>query len=429
MPDKHLPLICRAVLASWLLLFPGLIHAQTPLLYEREFPSIGYATAEPEDAVAELQKRLSNGSVALEFNQQRGYLDSLLQALKLDSSSQLLVFSKTSLQKNLISPSTPRAIYFNDQVYVAWVQNSQVLEIASMDPNLGPVFYTLSQQATEQPTFERQLHQCLRCHDSYTLTGGGTPRFMMSSGYTGRQGQLISHEGSIITTSRTPIKSRWGGWFVTGSHGEQLHLGNALVESAADLQVENLAKTGNVLSLNPLTDTGPYVTDYSDIVALLVMEHQIEVQNLISRVNYHARAALENETLSSREMQSEIDALGEQLVRSLFMVGQPAFSSPVAGVSGFTERFNNLGPKDSRGRSLRDLDLTTRLFKYPLSYLIYSDAFAALPQQVKNTITTRISEVLLGRDKSADFEHLTEQDRRAIIEILNATSNIQVDID
>ena len=350
----------------------------------------------------------------------------LLQALALDSSTQLLVFSRTSLQQRLISPSTPRAIYFNDEVYIAWVQGSQVLEIASMDPNLGPVFYTLNQQATGQPRFERQMHQCIRCHDSYSLTGGGTPRFMMSSAYTGKQGQLVSHEGHIMTTSRTPLKNRWGGWFVTGSHGDQLHLGNVQVESSADLQAENLAKFGNISNLNSLLDTEPYLTPYSDIVALLLIEHQIEVQNLITRVNYFARAALENEQRESPETQAELESLGEELVRSLFMVGQPAFGSPITGVSGFTEMFNDLGPKDSQGRSLRELDLTTRLFKYPLSYLIYSEAFAALPQQVTEIISTRISDVLLGRDKSADFDHLTRQDRRAIIEILNATSSIRV---
>jgi hypothetical protein len=410
-------------------LFSGSISAQTPLLYEREYPFIGYATAEAEDAIAKLQQQINSGNVGLQFDQDRGYLDSVLQALELDSSSQLLVFSKTSLQQNLISPSTPRAIYFNDEVYIAWSQGSQVLEIASMDPNLGPVLYTLNQQASAQPRFQRQMHQCMRCHDSYSLTGGGTPRFMMSSGYTGQQGQLVSHESHIMTTSRTPIKNRWGGWFVSGSHGDQLHLGNVQVESAADLQPENLAKFGNLTNLNSLLDTEPYLTPYSDIVALLLVEHQIEVQNLIARVNYLARAALENAERDSAETQIELEALSEELLRSLFMVGQASLSSPVSGVSGFTEMFNDLGPKDSQGRSLRELDLTNRLFKYPLSYLVYSDAFAALPEQVKDIVSARISDVLLGRENSADFDHLAESDRRAIIEILNATSTISVEPD
>ena len=289
------PFIFLVALALCSALFTGSAQAQTPLLYEREFPSIGYASSAAEDAVAKLQQRLNSGDVVLEFKQGRGYLDSVLQALELDSSSQLLVFSKTSLQISLISPATPRAIYFNDEVYIAWVQGSQALEIASMDPNLGPVFYTLNQQETGRPVFARQMHQCVRCHDSFSLTGGGTPRFMMSSGYTGQQGQLVSHESHIMTTSRTPLKNRWGGWFVTGSHGDQLHLGNVLVESAADLQAENLAKTGNILNVSSLTDTEPYITPYSDIVALLLIEHQIEVQNLITRVNYYAREALEND--------------------------------------------------------------------------------------------------------------------------------------
>jgi hypothetical protein len=287
----------------------------------------------------------------------------------------------------------------------------------------------LSQQETGRPTFARQMHQCVRCHDSYSLTGGGTPRFMMSSGYTGQQGQLVSHESHIMTTSRTPIRNRWGGWFVTGNHGEQLHLGNVLVENAADLQPENLTKTVNISSVSHLTDTEPYLTPYSDIVALLIVEHQIEVQNLITRLNYYARTALENATWDSPEAQGEIESLSNELLHSLFMVGQPALSSPVVGVSGFTGMFNDIGPKDSRGRSLRELDLTDRLFKYPFSYLVYSEAFEALPQQVKVDLFAAIGDVLLGRDKSPEFEHLTAQDKLAIIEILNETSTIRVDPD
>jgi len=156
-------LCCHAVFGLWLLQIPGVIHAQTPSLYEKDFPGMAYGTAELEDAIAHLQERLDGGEVLLQFHQQRGFLDSLLQALQTDSSSQLLVFSKTSLQTGLISPATPRAIYFNDEVYIAWMQGAQALEIAAMDPNLGPVFYTLSQQAAGQPVFERHLHQCLRC--------------------------------------------------------------------------------------------------------------------------------------------------------------------------------------------------------------------------------------------------------------------------
>lgn len=419
--------ITRPVLLGLLpVLCVGLAHGQTPLRYDREYPAMAYATATLGDAIAKLQNRLDERDAVLQFNQDRGYLDAVLQALALDSSTQLLVFSKTSLQVGLISPSTPRAIYFNDEVYIAWIPGSPVLEIASMDPKLGPVFYTLNQQAAERPRFVRQTTQCLRCHDSYTLTGGGTPRFMMSSGYTGRQGQLVSHEGYIVTTSRTPISSRWGGWFVTGTHGDQLHLGNALVETAADLEEAKLASSGNILQLTSLTNTESYLTPYSDIVALLLIEHQIEVQNLITRVNYLATTALENTEADAAETQAEIKSLSEALLRSLFMVGQPAFTSPIAGVSGFSGKFAEPGPRDSRGRSLRDLDLNTRLFKYPLSYLVYSEAFAALPAQVREVISTGIADVLLGRNNSADFGHLTEQDRRAIIEILNATSSIAI---
>jgi len=406
------------------ILISQVAQAQTTSLYDSEYPSIAYGSAKLEDAIAKLQTDLDSGDVQLQFNQQRGYLDSVLQALQLESSTQLLVYSRTSLQTGLISPMAPRAIYFNDDVYIAWVQGSQELEIASMDPNLGPVFYTLNQTATAQPSFKRQISQCLRCHDSYSLTGGGTPRFMMGSGYTDRAGQLVSHEGHIMTTSRTPLRSRWGGWFVTGSHGDQRHLGNLFFETVADLDDENLARSGNRLTLNSLTNTEPYLTGLSDIVALLVIEHQIEVQNQITRSNYLSRTALNDKQLDSRELQQELKSLSEELLRSLFMVGQPDFVSPITGVSGFSEMFSNLGPRDSSDRSLRDLDLNTRLFKYPFSYLIYSDAFVALPEQVQEIISTGIDEVLSGRNNDEEYSHLTEQDRQAIAEILSATSTV-----
>ncbi len=417
----------RLVVGAWLLLLVSPVHGQSSLLYDQEFPVIGYGSAHTSDAVSQLQERLNRGDLALQFDAERGYLDSVLEALEIDSSTQLLVFSKTSLQVDLISAATPRAIYFNDEAYVAWIPGAPALEFAAMDPNLGPVLYTLQQQETDQLIIERQMHLCLRCHDSFSMTGGGTPRFMMSSSYTGRMGQLISHEGHIMTTSRTPLSSRWGGWYVTGNHGDQLHLGNVIVDSATDLEPQNLAKAGNRTYLDDLLDTGPYITGKSDIVALLLIEHQVEVQNLISRVNFNAREALADEQREPAQVQREIESLSEELLRSMFMVGQEGLTSPISGESGFTEMFESLGPMDDRGRSLRELNLDTRLFEYPLSYLIYSEAFAGLPGPVEDVLFERINDVLLGRDSSRDFAHLNAEDRRAIREILSATADFEIE--
>ncbi|NKB32748.1 MAG: hypothetical protein GKR91_06585 [Pseudomonadales bacterium] len=397
------------------------VVAQDDSPYEREYPVMNYGTASLHDAITTLQTRIDRGEINLEFNPERGYLDSTLKALNISTTSQLLVFSRTSLQQPLISPQAPRAIYFNDNVYVAWVQESGLLEVASMDPNLGPVFFTLSQVDTEQPRFNREFRLCLRCHDSLSLTGGGTPRFMMSSNYTGTAGQLVSHEGSIMTTSRTPIRNRWGGWYVSGFHGEQRHLGNVLIETADDISDENLARMGNQETLVELTDTDPYILPYSDIVALLVIEHQIEVQNKIARTNFYARTLFSEEELDATEVEQALDVLSEELVQSLFMVGQPALTGSIEGTSGFAESFMAAGPIDSQGRSLRDLDLQQRLFTYPLSYLIYSDAYRALPEQIKNRVRSTMEEILSGSSNDEAYTHLSDQDRQAISEILAET--------
>ena len=411
-------------LCSLLLVFfsPRVLLAQNDSPYEREYPVMNYGSAQLQDVVTELQARMDAGEVSLTFNAERGYLDAALDALGISSTSQLLVFSRTSLQQPLISPQSPRAIYFNDSTYVAWVQESGLLEVATMDPNLGPVFFTLGQIESEQPQFNREFRTCLRCHDSLSLTGGGTPRFMMSSNYTGIAGQLVSHEGSIMTTSRTPISSRWGGWYVTGFHGEQRHLGNVFIQTADDISDENLATTGNRESLEGLPQIEPYVTPYSDIVALLVIEHQIETQNKIARTNFYARTLLDEQELSGAEVAEALDVLAEELLESLFMVGQPSLIDTVEGTSGFTAEFESSGPKDSQGRSLRDLDLQQRLFKYPLSYLVYSSAYKSLPQQIKERVAARMEEILTSNGSNDDYKHLSSEDRRAISEILIETN-------
>lgn len=400
------------------------LGAQTDSPYEREYPVMQYGSASLQDSITALQAQLDQAAVSLNYSSERGYLDSLLQALDIDQRSQLLVFSRTSLQQHLISPQNPRAIYFNDNTYVAWVQGSNSLEVAAMDPNLGPVFYTLSQTEIEKPQFNREFRQCLRCHDSLSLTGGGTPRFMMSSNYTGVAGQLVSHEGSIMTTSRTPISSRWGGWYVSGFHGEQRHLGNVLIETADDVSDENLALFGNKESVAELTNVSPYITPYSDIVALLVVEHQIEVQNQIARVNYYSRTLLVDDQLDPIEVSRALEVLNNDLLGSLFMVGQPDLVAPIEGSSGFSDYFSTSGLKDEQGRSLRELDLQTRLFKYPLSYLVNSAAVSRLPEEILALMKAGITDILAGNNPNGNYSHLSAQDRAAIDGILKSTTDL-----
>jgi hypothetical protein len=385
--------------------------------YDVEYPAIRYSTAEPTARAARLAERLRTGQATLTFREDRGYLEDLLTALDIDPASQTLVFSKTSLQSEYITPEAPRAIYFNDDTYIAWEQGGPVIEIASIDPELGVVFYTLRQSPVVNVRFGRQVETCLRCHDTYELTGGGVPRLLLGSGYIGTRGELVSHEGWILTTDRTPLESRWGGWYVSGRHGDQVHLGNIVVKDPADLQHLETLRIGNVDDLSTLIDTKPYLAGTSDIVALLVLQHQVTVQNLLVRASFDTRQAL----ASGGSAPSGVNELAEPLVRAMLFVDAAKIRAPIEGAAPFRAQFERRGPRDKQGRSLRNLDLETRLFRYPLSYLIYSDAFDALPEPVKARVYERLGEILSGADRSEDFAGISADDRRAILEILTET--------
>ncbi|MDH3531602.1 MAG: hypothetical protein OEO82_01660, partial [Gammaproteobacteria bacterium] len=355
------------------------------------------------------------------------------EALDIDPASQLLVFSRTSLNVAYIRPRTPRAIFFNDDAYVAWVPGSGMLEIATLDPQLGPVFFVLEQGEAARPRFDRQTVQCLRCHDSFTLTGDGVPRFILGSGYIDTRGDLVSHEGWILTSPETPLKFRWGGWYVTGQHGKQPHLGNIIVADPATLQMLDSLRIYNQQNLDELIDTKLYPASYSDIVALLVIEHQVHVQNLITRVNYDVRSALatakerdaidnkRNEWSVSEEMKSFIDEAAEPLVQAMLFAGEATLAGPITGSSDFAAQFEARGPYDRKGRSLRELELHSRTFRYPLSYLIYSEAFDNLPQPVINQIYRRLAEILGSEKAEAAVARLLPEERATLLDILRDT--------
>jgi hypothetical protein len=391
--------------------------------------AIQYSKAPVDDAVARLQKRIDSGEVKLKSDDTFGYLRSVLQALGVSESSQVLVFSKTSFQAPRIAPRTPRALYFNDKVEVGFVRTGEVLEFASLDPKLGVVFYTLDQEPTAHPHFDRR-DTCLQCHQS----GGtlGVPGLVVRSVFPDSTGMPLFHAGTFVTDHRSPLKERWGGWYVTGTSGDQTHMGNAIVEDRNQpdrLQSEN---TQNLTDLHGKIDTGAYLTPHSDIVALMTLEHQTQMTNLITRVGWEARMALhDNEAISkalgrpandlSESTTHRINSAAEELVTYMLFSGETKLTAPIKGTSDFTAEFAKSGPRDSKGRSLREFDLQTRMFRYPCSYMIYSEAFDQMPDVVKARVFLRLKEVLTGKDTSAPFAHLTPTDRKNIYEILTAT--------
>jgi len=391
---------------------------------------VTYSSATPKNTITDLQTKLSSGELNWTYVEGLGYLPAILQALNISPKSQTLVFSKTSMQRQRISPRTPRAIYFSDDVYVGFCQAGTVLEISAVDPQLGAVFYTLEQEKADVPRLTRQTESCLTCHASSRTEN--IPGHVVRSLFADRSGEPIFSAGSYSVDHRTPLEQRWGGWYVTGTHGTQRHLGNLIVDSRPSREPVENDEGQNLTELGDRFSPGAYLSPHSDIVALMVLEHQTLVQNRITRANFETRAALYYQAEMNRALGDPADkplesvarrihGTGDKLIEALLLVDEAELKSEIVGTSGFAEEFPRPGPRDSHGRSLRDLDLKQRLFKYPCSYLIYSEAFDALPNEVRSYVWQRLRKIFTGQDDSKQFEHLSAADRQAILEILRET--------
>jgi hypothetical protein len=331
-----------------------------------------------------------------------------LDVLGIPVESQMAVFSKTSFQTEGIGPHNPRSIFFNDSVAIAWLRGAWTLELAAEDPEQGVVFYTFNQMYSEKPVFRRS-DDCLSCHNSYDAEG--VPGMLVRSVFTARDGSALFQLGSYNTDHSSPMEQRWGGWYVTGKSGAA-HMGNTLVMGAhADAPVPVVHE---LASLDGKIDTGGYLSKYSDIVALMVFEHQVRAINLITRAGWEARYAAYHKTAFAPDV-------SVALADYLLFVDEPPLKGRIEGSSGFDRVFAAAGPRDSKGRSLREFDLERRLMRYPCSYMIYSAAFDALPATVRDAVYRRMWAVLSGQESGARYAHLTAADRQAVIEILRET--------
>lgn len=407
-------------------LFPAIVCGQ--LDYEQE--PINYSTATATDAVARLASSIQAGEANLTWDDRHGYLPSMLEQLQVPVSSQVLVFSRTSLQISRINRRTPRAIYFNDDVYIGWVQRGSVVEISAADPVLGGTFYTLDQQDAAVPKIQRETAHCLQCHGS-THTKR-SPGHMVRSVYPDAGGQPVYRLGTHLNDDSSPFEDRWGGWYVTGTHGSQRHMGNVWLEDESEAEELDLNAGANKTDLRSLFNTAPYLSAHSDIVALMVLQHQTTMHNILTAANHAAQITARDAVIMNQALERPLDfesestgrrytSAAEKVVRALLFCGEYRLTDQIQGTSGFTEEFSARGPFDDQHRSLREFDLKTRLFRYPCSFLIYSDSFRSLPEGVKKRVWTRLEQVLSGTDTSAEFAHLSPADRQAIREILSAT--------
>lgn len=389
--------------------------------------AIEYSKRPVTDRVSKLRQRIRSGEVKLPFDPDFGYLPGVLDALGVPVSSQVLVFSKTSFQASRIGPRTPRALYFSDDVTIGYVRGGDVLEFTAQDPEQGTIFYTLDQEKTGEPMLTRR-DECLQCHASGATLG--VPGLMVRSVVPDRSGMPVFQAGTFISDHRSPLSQRWGGWYVTGTHAGKTHMGNAVSENKD--KADGFTGVSNLKDLTGRIDTGAYLSPHSDIVALMVLEHQTRMQNLLTRVGWETRMALLNnhamnvalkqppDTLSE-STRRRINNAAEELVKYMLFTDEVPLEGEIRGASGFAEAYSKQGPRDSRGRSLYQLDLRTRLLKYPCSPLIYSAAFDQLPEVARNRVRERMLQILNGDPAADNLQRLSAADRKSIREILHAT--------
>lgn len=408
--------------------------------YDQEYPVVQYSGPARDNRISRLQQKIDKGEVKLQWEPGFGYLRSMLKALDIDPSSQTFVFSKTSLQTTHISEKTPRAIYFNDDTYVGFVQGSDLMEFTSADARVGLVFHGMINRQDTAPKWEREGGRCLTCHDTYSMMGGGVPRVMVMSAPVDDATDPRTFSSASEVDDRTPIAERWGGWYVSGwylpgADGKPVpHLGNLPLRAESSLRESDRLKAliptrDNRGNVEGYFDTSHYISDKSDVVALLVLEHQTFVQNLITRASFKIRtlASRDGQPSSVRrwadldpKQQAAARQVMEPLLRAIFFADAVPLAGQVVTSSGFSERFAARGPKDAEGRSLRDMQLNKRLFRYPLSYMVYSESFNSLPPYALEYLDGRISEVLQGRDERLS-DKLTAGEREAISQILAQT--------
>jgi hypothetical protein len=392
---------CLAALALW----GAAVWAQRPDAFgaSRDHPAIAYSTAPVDNLVTRLNAELRAGRRTFRFAEGSGYLRSVLEALDVPVESQVLSYAQTSFQARHISRANPRAIFFTDSVAVAWVRGGDVIEVAVQDPRLGSIFYTLTQAPSDSPEFVRN-DGCLACH--LTWETRAVPGLFIQTVFPRRSEEEYANGGFI--DHRAPFAERWGGWFVTGIGVPPSMANMELLQP--DMPESGPIRVPSRRSLDGLVDLAGYPRATSDVVALMVLDHQVHAANLITRAGWEHRIG-----------SPHVRAAVEELVDYLLFVDEPPLPGPVKGTSGFTEAFAARGPRDARGRSLREFDLTARLFRYPLSYMIYSEGFRGLPPEVKAMIAARLDAILEGRVRGEKYAHLTEDTRRALAEILRDT--------
>lgn len=385
------------------------------LLTYRDFdgPPHNYRTRVPRDRFTRAMETLESDP-RLDRSSEKAFLTSFLKILNIPASSQTLVFSTTSLQLRFISPANPRAIYFNEDIYVGYIPGGRI-EVVALDPELGAIFYIFDiPKAPEKIRFERS-ERCMNCHAGEDT--GHVPGLVIKSVVPGPGGGTLDAFRSGRSGHGIPFSERLGGWHVTGRHGITNHWGNLTGRYVAG-RIETFP--------NPPGSRFPcakYPVETSDVLAHLLHEHQAGFVNRVVEAGYRARTALfiAGGKLTPSQT-AELDEQARIIVRYLLFTEEvPLPGGGVEPDPAFKADFLRERRATAEGLSLKDLDLTTRLFKHRCSYMIYSAVFEGLPVEMKSRIHGRLQTVLQDANRDPDSAHLPVAERRAIRAILQAT--------
>ena len=391
---------------------------------------VKYSETAARDRLAVRLARIASGEIKFAGTDQQA-LRALLKVMEVPEETQLFVFAKTSLQRGRIRPERPRVLYFSDSAYVGWVPGG-LMEVTAVDPELGPVFYSFDLGATREkpPTIVRDS-DCLRCH-------GGTfvrdvPGVFVRSIFPDTSGEPILRHGSVVVDDETPFDQRWGGWYVTGYKGREPHRGNAFASEKGD-QLVFTPSEQRPDELSGFFDTTDYLRSTSDMAALLVAEHQMAMQNTITRAGFVCRKMIAyqhglqttfKEPVTDEPSYDSVKSVFASAVQDLIdhLLFRKAAPLPEGIVSNadFKGSFPRGAPRTRSGHSLKDLQLRDRILARRCSYLVYSESFRALPEVLKVRIFERLRTALRSTDPKERYAYLPAAERQQIYDILLET--------
>jgi len=383
-----------------------------------DLPPLNYSDTPSSDPIAKLSASgVIQGRTGLEK------LRFVLDFLGISETSQILVFSKTSKQNGLIHPGNPRALFFNENHYVGYVPGGDI-EVIAQDDLLGPVFYLIRTADGGKNTVMRDTADCLSCHG--TARTESVPGVLVRSVFPDDTGHPLLALGTFQIDHASPIQERWGGYYVTG-HSSIPHLGNRTYEEENGRELP--VSSPEFATLEGKIDVSRYPKSTSDIVALMVLEHQCLVHNhLVAASMNYRRAHWLQKSLDPHgdPDQGAAGKLADDAARKIvdLLLFQNEASLGENGIEGdmaFQETFSARIPKSCDGRSLADFQLNDRLFKHRCSYMIYSRVFSKLPPRVKSAVITQLRETLEGRESNHKSLNIKSSERKKILGILADT--------